>query len=79
MAIAQVLDHYFRTAGFTGPLTETFESRKEEVLHLLDSYEDEAPFTTQRLAEILVHCSNQYEKTHKLINGIVKCLSVSNV
>lgn len=68
---------YFEGKGFVGPVTETFDSRRSEVLSLLDKYE-EPPFTIQRLAEIITNSSAQYQSTHKLLNGVEKLLMVTS-
>ncbi|CAN0431755.1 unnamed protein product, partial [Ectocarpus fasciculatus] len=39
---------------------------------------DAAPFTLQRLAEVLQDPRRQYSTTHKLINGLERLLSVSS-
>lgn len=50
---------------------ETFSMRKNRILDLLDSFEG-APFTIQRLIEILYDGPAMYKSTLKLINGIEK-------
>lgn len=53
----------------------TFGDRVDHILTLLANFSD-APFTVQRLAEVLLDGSNQYKVTHKLLNAIEKQLSV---
>ncbi len=53
----------------------TFGDRVDHILTLLANFSD-APFTVQRLAEVLLDGSNQYRMTHKLLNAIEKQLSV---
>jgi hypothetical protein len=55
----------------------TFELRCEELLNLLQMFENDAPFTVQRLAEVLTNPS-QYQSTHKLMNCLEKLLSVTS-
>lgn len=74
----QVLRHFFQKHGFTGHITETFESRRAEVLRLLDTYEQVPPFTLQRLCEILQGSKKQFGRTHVLINALAKVLSVGS-
>lgn len=73
---AQVLGTFFGQKGFVGPVYDSFESRQAEILTLFDRFEDEPPFTIQRLAEILVQAHQEYKTTHALLNGIEKLLSV---
>lgn len=72
----QVLRFFFRRYGFTGQITETFESRRDEIFRLLDGYESSPPFTLQRLAEILQNSTKQFRRTHVLMNSLAKVLSV---
>ena len=47
-------------------------------MYLLQKFEDDAPFTVQRLAEVLSNPSQyQYQSTHKLMNCLEKLLSVT--
>ena len=57
-------------------MEHSFEIRSEELLGLLDKFEQDAPFTVQRLAEVLMNPS-QYQSTHKLMNCLEKLLSVT--
>mmetsp|Transcript_5918 Transcript_5918/g.8115 ORF Transcript_5918/g.8115 Transcript_5918/m.8115 type:complete len:214 (-) Transcript_5918:263-904(-) len=59
-----------------GPEAFDFDKRKSLMLLALRSFY-EAPFTIQRLAEILMDPKRQYRATHKLMNGIEKLLAVS--
>ena len=76
--VLQVLDNYFISFGFIGPVTQSFESRKREILFLLDHFEDCPPFTLQRLVEVLQSGKTQYRSTHSIMNALVKLLSVSS-
>lgn len=62
--------------SFTKSFDCTFESRSQEVLRLLNAFE-EAPFTIQRLSELLLNYQCQYKSTHKLCNAMEKLLSVT--
>ncbi|CAM9759920.1 unnamed protein product, partial [Chrysoparadoxa australica] len=53
-----------------------FEQRKTELVERI-RYFQEAPFTLQRIAEILHKPEPCYGATHKLLNGLEKLLSVS--
>ncbi len=75
--LLQVLDKYFEKLGFVGPITDTFDSRREDIIKLLEGY-DSPPFTAQRLAEILLDPFSQYRSTHKLMNALEKLLLVSS-
>ena len=39
---------------------------------------ENAPFTIQRLVELILHAKSQYKQTHKLMNGLEKLLSVTS-
>ena len=77
--INKILDSYYLKHGFIGPITQTFDSRKELIFKLLESYESDAPFTIQRIAEILIDTSRQYKVTHALMNALEKLLSVGSL
>mmetsp|Transcript_23940 Transcript_23940/g.35144 ORF Transcript_23940/g.35144 Transcript_23940/m.35144 type:complete len:141 (-) Transcript_23940:71-493(-) len=72
----QELHNFFQKYGFVGPLSQTFESRKSELMLLLERY-DEPPFTLQRILELLLNPASQYSSTHKLMNSLDKLLSVT--
>ena len=72
----QILKVYFAEKGFLGPAEHNFEVRCEELMSLLNKFDEDAPFTVQRLAEVLTNPS-QYQSTHKLINCFEKLLSVT--
>lgn len=74
--ILQVLDQAHSTNGFVGPITESFESRKQTILLLLFKFDEGPPFTLQRLAEVLLDPARYYRSTYKLMNSIEKLLSV---
>jgi PPP4R2 len=54
--------------------------RYKEIMSLLDKFDDDAPFTIQRLAEVLTLpvTNKQFASTHKLINSMERLLSVSS-
>ncbi|KAG5187744.1 protein phosphatase 4 core regulatory subunit R2, partial [Tribonema minus] len=54
-----------------------FTQRKTDLVEALRSF-DGAPFTLQRLAEVLLEPERQYQATHKLLNSLDKVLSVSS-
>jgi hypothetical protein len=39
ISLPKVLNHYFSERGFVGPITETFEKRKADVVNLLRGFE----------------------------------------
>ncbi|CAM9650539.1 unnamed protein product, partial [Heterosigma akashiwo] len=68
----KVLDKFYSEVSYTpGPDAFDFEKRKTLMVYALRSF-NEAPFTIQRLAEILLEPNRQYRATHKLMNGIEK-------
>ena len=71
-----LLKTYYSQRGFAGLKEHKYEKRAEELLLLLDRFDD-APFTIQRLAEVLMDAS-QYQSTHKLMNCFEKLLSVTS-
>jgi PPP4R2 len=73
---SQVLQTYFSERGFLGLVEHSFEIRCQELLTMLEKFEEDAPFTVQRLAEVLTNPS-QYQSTHKLMNCLEKLLSVT--
>lgn len=79
--MVQVFAHYFSKKGFIGPVDQTFESRRDELLQLLSQMEG-PPFTIQRLTELLLNPMSQYSATHKVMNAVEKvseigCVGVS--
>lgn len=74
--MSQVLTHAHQRCGFVGPINQSFELRKREVLDQLFLFEG-PPFTCQRLAEILLS-PGQYSATHKLLNALEKQLGVTS-
>lgn len=46
---------------------ESAEELRGRLLHLLDGFDDEAPFTLQRLAEVLLEPRKQYAQLDKLV------------
>ena len=80
LKMVQVLKSYYAERGFAGLKEHTYENRCEELLLMLQRFTD-APFTVQRLAEVLNDASqkrSQYQSTHKLMNCFEKLLSVSS-
>ncbi len=73
--MVQVFAHYFGKKGFIGPVDQSFESRRDELLQLLLS-QDAPPFTIQRLIELLLNPMNQYSATHKMMNAVEKVRAV---
>ncbi|RYG95930.1 hypothetical protein EON65_55190 [archaeon] len=57
-------------------MTDSFESKLEEIMELYATHSTDPPFTIQRIAEILVQGDQEYKRTHCLMNAIVKLLSV---
>lgn len=80
--ISSLLDEYFQRFGFQGPLTESYDEKKNRLLILLfsSSYNTSPPFSIQRLVELLVdHTINlkiYYKSTNTLMNAFIKILSV---
>ena len=74
--LGDVVEQYASTAqvevGPALPLSggESAEELKTRLLQLLESFEDEAPFTVQRLAEVLLEPEKQYARLDKLVNAI---------
>ncbi|WP_411024200.1 hypothetical protein, partial [Salmonella sp. s58408] len=54
-----------------------YVQRRDELVASLRTF-DAAPFTLQRLAEVLQDPRRQYSSTHKLINGLGRMLAVSS-
>mmetsp|Transcript_33380 Transcript_33380/g.34007 ORF Transcript_33380/g.34007 Transcript_33380/m.34007 type:complete len:170 (+) Transcript_33380:145-654(+) len=75
--IVKVVREFEEKYGFKGPITQTCESRLGDILHLLNGF-DNAPFTIQRLVELLLEPSTQYTSTYKLMNGLERILSVTS-
>ncbi|CAM9609885.1 unnamed protein product, partial [Phaeothamnion confervicola] len=73
------LADYKENFGFVSEPADarTFEQRRDEALQALRLF-SAAPFTLQRLAELLLAPRRQYSATHKLLNGIDKLLAVSS-
>ena len=46
---------------------ETAEELRTRLMQLLDGFGDEAPFTVQRLAEVLLEPEKQYARLDKLV------------
>ncbi len=47
---------------------ESAEQLRGRLLHLLDGFQDDAPFTLQRLAEVLLEPRKQYARLDKLVS-----------
>ena len=71
-----VLNSYFQKRGFLGPIIQTFEQRKAQILRLL-SNRRHFPFTIQRFLEVLLDPDRYYQSTHKLMNAIEKLLLIT--
>jgi len=63
---------------------ESFKEKRQQLVDALQAF-DEAPFTLQRLCEILLEPHRQYKSTNKLLAGLDKvrgrrqCESASRV
>ncbi|CAN0144532.1 unnamed protein product, partial [Discosporangium mesarthrocarpum] len=76
--LAEVVGALEKETGFqAGGDGKQFKQRREELESSLRRF-DAAPFTLQRLAEILREPRRQYACTHKLMNGLERLLSVSS-
>ncbi|CAF4756463.1 unnamed protein product, partial [Rotaria sp. Silwood2] len=53
----------------------TFEELKSDIIERINSFEN-APFTIQRLCELLLSPRANYRRTDKFIRGLTKCVSV---
>lgn len=71
-----ILNSYFHKHGFLGPIVQTFEQRKAQILRLF-SNRRHYPFTIQRLLEVLLDPDRYYQSTHKLMNAIEKLLLIT--
>lgn len=58
--------------------TDRFEDRKQKIMDTIDSFEG-APFTIQRIVEVLDNPSKVFSNTRKLLNGLDKLVSVSSL
>ena len=76
MSHQKVLDERFSAIGFKGSITESFDSRKDEIIELLNQHKISPPFTIQRIAEVLMN-PTQFAATHKLMNSISKLLAIT--
>ena len=71
--LGEVMEDFDSTAkvevGPALPLSggETAEGLRSRLLQLLDGFDDEAPFTIQRLAEVLLEPEKQYARLDKLV------------
>jgi len=76
--IQTILDEFTTKNGFT-PYNEddSFDARKKNVFDQLDDF-PEAPFTIQRLCEVLIKPTH-YTQTNNLLFGLEKLLCVSTV
>lgn len=57
----------------------TVESARTEIHELLDAFEDGAPFTVQRLSELVLEPEKQYTTLDKFLNALTMVLSVSSL
>lgn len=53
----------------------TFDELKSDIIERINSF-DNAPFTIQRLCELILSPKAHYRRTDKFIRGLVKCVSV---
>ncbi|UJR38257.1 hypothetical protein I4U23_030930 [Adineta vaga] len=53
----------------------TFEELKNDIIERIDSFEN-APFTIQRLCELILSPHAHYRRTDKFVRGLTKCVSV---
>ncbi|CAF3134883.1 unnamed protein product [Rotaria socialis] len=53
----------------------TFEELKSDIIERINSFEN-APFTIQRLCELILSPRANYRRTDKFIRGLTKCVSV---
>jgi hypothetical protein len=60
----------------TGP-GETFPERRDALLEALEDF-DAAPFTVQRLCELLTGSAAAYRSTHKLLSAVDRVVSVTS-
>ena len=74
--LGNVVEQYASTAkvevGPALPLSggESAEELRTRLLQLLDGFAEEAPFTVQRLAEVLLEPEKQYARLDKLVTAI---------
>ncbi|CAF1061341.1 unnamed protein product [Adineta ricciae] len=53
----------------------TFEELKSDIVERINSFEN-APFTIQRLCELILSPRTHYRRTDKFVRGLTKCVSV---
>ncbi|CAF0719290.1 unnamed protein product [Adineta steineri] len=53
----------------------TFEELKSDIIERINSFEN-APFTIQRLCELILSPRAHYRRTDKFVRGLTKCVSV---
>jgi len=79
--LIQVLDEFNAESNMdkleTHPNVDpaTFDELKADILERIDSF-DNAPFTIQRLCELVTSPRLHYRRTDKFIRGITKCVCV---
>ncbi len=74
--IHQVLQESHKLYPSTNKI-ENFDKTRDETLKMLSDFE-QAPFTLQRLCEILSNFQAHYKSTHKLVHAINKLLAVTS-
>eukprot|EP00938_MAST-03A_sp_MAST-3A-sp1_P000619 g619.t1 len=74
--IAEVLQESHKLYPSTNKI-ENFDKTRDETLKMLSDFE-QAPFTLQRLCEILSNFQAHYKSTHKLVHAINKLLAVTS-
>lgn len=75
--ISQTMDCFFKERGFSGPVTETYAMRREEILRLFSDFEYKPPFTIQRLCEVLIENDRLFKSTYALLNSFTRLLSIT--
>jgi len=73
---AEFHERFKDTEALNDSRGNSFEDQRERLLQSLMAF-DGAPFTLQRLCELLLHPTENYKSTKKLLYGLEKLLSVS--
>jgi len=71
--LGEVVEEFSTAEVEVGPVLplsggETAEELQSRLLQLLDGFDNEAPFTMQRLAEVLLEPRKQYKRLDKLVS-----------
>ena len=72
----QVLQESHKLYPVTNKI-DNFDKTRDETIKMLSDFE-QAPFTLQRLCEILTNFQAHYKSTHKLVHAITKLLAVTS-